>query len=676
MKTIIHEIGVIDTSSNKHPVYFQRGLNVVTGKSSTGKSALIEIFDYCFGSNEYTVPKGVITDNAKIYYLCLEVDGQNLVLARRHDIISRAFLKKEEKYSKNQITDDYFNESYFIDVGRYRKHLKEFFLDFEDVDESLIAKDNRGRKAPTPSIRSFTSFMLQHQNLVANKHALFYRFDEKEKREQVIEHTKIFLGLVDQNFFLLSQERERLTIEQKSLKRQIEANKKASKVYEERVGPVLTQLYAMMGLENEPISLKELLLNPQVSKDELDKIIKPEKIIHQSDKLIEQYNNLEVKRATKTVEIRKLQRKVSSIQKHIKEEERLVNNINQFQSPQKVHIASTICPFCHTEHENLQGSAQKLEQAIVKVSRSLSEARPMKAKFESSLIKVNREIELLDKEIQMLSRQIIEIEQSEAQLAKQKNLYETILMTKARLFMLLESLKLADDMELEKQLNDLDKRIRNITKELRKYNVTKELNQASDTVNQYMKEIGKDFEFEDSYQPINLHFSFETFDLYHENDRGEKIYLRSMGSGANWLYSHVTLFLAMHKYFVELNSSCSIPSVLFLDQPTQVYFPNFRRDKSESFSEQKELESSARTKGERKIDEDIRAVENLFSQLSEYCNSIEESNGFSPQIIVTDHADDLKLSNGVEFENLVNGNRWRNRGLIDPVPEHNKSEIP
>ena len=46
MKTLIHEIGVIDQQGLKHPVNFKAGLNVVTGKSSTGKSALIEIFDY------------------------------------------------------------------------------------------------------------------------------------------------------------------------------------------------------------------------------------------------------------------------------------------------------------------------------------------------------------------------------------------------------------------------------------------------------------------------------------------------------------------------------------------------------------------------------------------------------------------------------------------------------
>lgn len=82
MKTLIHEIGVIDKQGLKHPVSFQEGLNVVTGKSSTGKSALIEIFDYCFGSEENTIPKGVITNSAVIYYVALAVNKQDMVIAR------------------------------------------------------------------------------------------------------------------------------------------------------------------------------------------------------------------------------------------------------------------------------------------------------------------------------------------------------------------------------------------------------------------------------------------------------------------------------------------------------------------------------------------------------------------------------------------------------------------
>jgi hypothetical protein len=673
MKTLIHEIGVIDKQGNKHPVNFKKGLNVVTGKSSTGKSALIEIFDYCFGSGENTIPKGVITTSAAIYYVVFSVNEQSIVIARDPDKASKAFFRLVELFNSDDIVSDYFNSSYFRPLDQFKKHLRDFFLDIDDVDESLAVRANRrnNAKAATPSIRSFSSFMLQHQNLVANKHALFYRFDEKDKRDQAIDHTKIFLGLVDQKYFHLSQEKERLSADVRRLERQKETNKRTSESYKQNVGPVLSQLYALMGFKDEPLTLENVLRHPQSAKDQLDSIIVPEKINHNSDAATQRYNQLKLERNQKTAELRKLQRQTASINKHIQEEERFVDNVKQFSSPKHVHISTSVCPFCHTEKDTLRESAEKLQQAITKVSGNLAQARPMKAKFESSLVEVQRNIEVFDKELTALNQQITEIEKTEKQLAELKSLYESILMQKAKLFMLLDTLNMADDAELEKQIKEITKKIKGINKDLKQYDVQKGLENASAKVNEYMAEIGSHFEFEASYKPINLHFSFETFDLYHLTQENEKIHLRSMGSGANWLYSHVTLFLALHKYFAELGNKCAIPSILFFDQPTQVYFPNFNRDNSESFEDQKSQETEQRKilKVEQNIDEDIEAVENLFSQLSIYCNEVELNNGFCPQIIVTDHADNLTLSSGESFEALVNGNRWRTRGLINPIQE-------
>lgn len=672
MRTLIHEIGVIDKQGFKHPVNFKTGLNIVTGKSSTGKSALIEIFDYCFGSGENTIPKGVITTSASIYYVALRVSEQDMVLARDPDIPTKAFFRRVEIFNTTEIDSDYFNVSYFRPLGEFKKHLRDFFLDIDDVDESLVAKAYRGnRKAPTPSIRSFSSFMLQHQNLVANKHALFYRFDEKEKRDQTIEHTKIFLGLVDQKFFHLSQEKERLSTEVRSLERQKETNKRTSENYKQKVGPVLSQLYALMGFKSEPLALDKVLRHPQSAKDQLDEIIVTEKIDHNSDAMTQRYEQLKLARNQKTAELRKLQRQASSIHKHIQEEERFVVNIKQFNLPEHVHISTSVCPFCHTEKDSLRQSAEKLKQAITKVSGNLAQARPMKAKFESSLVEVQRNIEGVSNTLTELNQQITEIENTDEQLAKQKSLYESVLMQKVKLFVLLDTLNMADDIELEKAIKELKKQLKTITDALNDYDVQKGLAEASNKVNEYMAEISSHFEFEASYKPINLQFSFETFDLYHLTPDGEKIYLRSMGSGANWLYCHVTLFLAMHKYFAELGDKCAIPSVLFLDQPTQVYFPNYNRDNSATFEEQKTQEAEQRISLNisQNIDEDIKAVENLFSQLSTYCNELELNNGFCPQIIVTDHADNLTLDNRVEFESLVNGNRWRTRGLIHPLQQ-------
>lgn len=668
MKTQIHEIGVIDKHGVKHPVNFKAGLNVVTGKSSTGKSALIEIFDYCFGSRENTIPKGVITSSASIYYVALTVNEQDIVIARdpAPNMATKAFFRRIDKFDSAQINREYFHTNYFRRLDEFAKHLRGFFLDIDDVDESLQARVNRGRKAPTPSIRSFTSFMLQHQNLVANKHALFYRFDEKEKRDQAIEHTKIFLGLVDQRFFHLSQEKERLNSEVRNLERQKEVNKRTADFYKHKIGPELSQLYAFMGFKEEPLSLDKLLRHTQDGKERLDAIIVADNVEHNSSAITQRYMQLKQARNQKTSELRQLQRQMSSINQHIQEEERFVENVEKFSTPKHVHISTSICPFCKTEKESLVQSALKLQQAITKVSGNLAQARPMKAKFESVLLDVKRKTEEITWEVTELNQQIAQIEKAEEQVKQQKSLYESIVMQKAKLFALLDTLNMADDVELDKKINELNTQLKHVNNGLREYDVQKGLKLAADKINGYMAEIGSHFEFETSYRPINLHFSFETFDLYHLTPSNEQIYLRSMGSGANWLYCHVTLFLALHKYFAELGQQCAIPSVLFLDQPTQVYFPNFNRDNSESFESQKDQETAQREAAnvEQNIDDDIKAVENLFSQLSIYCNNLQLNNGFSPQIIVTDHADNLKLSNGVEFESLVNGNRWRKRGLI------------
>ena len=180
-----------------------------------------------------------------------------------------------------------------------------------------------------------------------------------------------------------------------------------------------------------------------------------------------------------------------------------------------------------------------------------------------------------------------------------------------------------------------------------------------------MKKIGEKFDFEKTYKPINLKFSLESFDLWDEkysNGKIEKIYLRSMGSGANWLYSHLTLFLAIHKFFCSLGDKSLIPPILFLDQPTQVYFPTTIKDNEDEFDAQKIEDKKG--DNDSNLDEDIKAVTNIFYQLVSYCKKTFKETGIEPQIIVTDHADKLQLDE-VEFEDLVNGRRWRKKGFID-----------
>ena len=42
-------------------------VNIITGRSLTGKSAIIDIIDYCLGRSTFAIPEGVIRDTVAWY---------------------------------------------------------------------------------------------------------------------------------------------------------------------------------------------------------------------------------------------------------------------------------------------------------------------------------------------------------------------------------------------------------------------------------------------------------------------------------------------------------------------------------------------------------------------------------------------------------------------------------
>jgi len=218
--------------------------------------------------------------------------------------------------------------------------------------------------------------------------------------------------------------------------------------------------------------------------------------------------------------------------------------------------------------------------------------------------------------------------------------------------------------EYEGTLKIIKDRLAEIKPLLDAYKVNEKMRDLSDLINSEMARIGAGFDFEDAYQPINLKFDLQTFDLWHESTDMGNVYLRSMGSGANWLYSHLTLFLALHSVFaLKHEEGCRIPPILFLDQPTQVYFPA-KIDHGKTF-DAKTL--AALTANSERVDDDLSAVTNMFDKLAEFCEQTGVATGMMPQIIVTDHADDLTLKGKANFKSFVRAT-WRERGFIAERP--------
>ena len=665
MRSYIKHIGIIDKYGNCHHVDLHEGLNIITGRSSTGKSAIIELFDYCTGNSENTIPSGVITDNAYLYFVILDANDTQLVLARKQaEITNHLFFKIEtEKLEVENLNRDYFLDEYFLHINSFKEELGHFCgLTISDTDESQVAVKTKGVKKGHPSFRSMVSFMLQHQNLIANKHSLFYRFDEKEKRDRVIDEFKIFAGFVDQQYYTLSQELEenRLKLEKyQSESNRFESYKKERTSY---LDELRNEYYTVSGYELFPnVDSSHLVNAPQIYLDQLSNI--QIKVDEDSNEYKNRYLILNQMKNELLSQKRSTSLKLEQVNASIEYAKNYATTIDKYHPITEAENNVSECPFCHHINSELELETSKLKDAINWLN---SELRKSPQRIDSFLPK-KRELEDSIRDIEMqihaINAEIRTIENINKELENNRSLEEQTL-----------KLQLQIENELEwcrdrmTRINDYD--IDGLKKIIEKqegvlktkYNLDQKLNDAESFINESMNEIGCKLDFEQSYMPINLHFDIHTFELYHLRQDNTKVHLRSMGSGANWLYSHICLFLSIHKFFASLGDKALVPSVLFLDQPSQVYFPTTIDINTEKFdaSELKTFENKSA-----EADDDLKAVTNLYIQIIEFINSLKKEYGFSPQIIISDHADCLDLGN-YDFENYV-VNRWRgeNEGFID-----------
>jgi hypothetical protein len=117
--------------------------------------------------------------------------------------------------------------------------------------------------------------------------------------------------------------------------------------------------------------------------------------------------------------------------------------------------------------------------------------------------------------------------------------------------------------------------------------------------------------------------------------------MERMGSGENWVGYHLIAHLALHQWFVQ--RSRPVPHFLFLDQPSQVYFPA-----------EKDVEGSMTLVSE----DDRLAVSRMFRLVFDAVAEVAPG----LQVIVTEHAD---LGDDWYREAVVE--RWR--GGLKLVPE-------
>jgi DNA-binding XRE family transcriptional regulator len=355
----------------------------------------------------------------------------------------------------------------------------------------------------------------------------------------------------------------------------------------------------------------------------------PPKILADQTKSFTKVAQLENEREVLYVEKNEIENAISSLLSNSDDSLDYAKHLRQTKAKQNYNTSITelACPLCDNSvshiNENIDKmneSKNKLIEELTKVNTFSKDSTQIIEKFRLERKSINAKIKLISKNIEILTKENVDIKKIKGKresIIHQKGVLETTIKH------FLESNNLS---KFNSDLVSLKEQLKSYNKELLKYKDLKQFKSETEFfIKEQMDRIASKLDFEEELKPIDFHFNIDNFNFYHKH-KSDKIRLDEMGSGANWLACHLSLFLS----FLHLSSSNSksiIPSFLMIDQPSQVYFPRTAKK-----TELNDLED------EEKYDENIKQVINIFKVLNEEIELIYKNTNVKPQIIVLEHA--------------------------------------
>ncbi|MCH5151556.1 MAG: DUF3732 domain-containing protein [Clostridiales bacterium] len=643
MKSFLKAIILFNDVGEKREIDLVEGINIITGRSKTGKSALVEIIDYCLCSRRSTIPKGKITEFTYLYVIALAIENKTYIIARQswNNAGKMCLVKEDENFDVKSLSLQYFDDKNFMPRLAVQNEIETAL----GLDVSNISTNEEGgtKKA---SLRNMVSYLFQHQNLIASKFALFYRFSDYYKRKDVIEQFPVFAGIISQEYYSdlirLNDLRNQLKLQ---LKKQKEVEKR-SKFVKENIHILLRDYYALLNISNDITDL-DLPLS------ELKNIARciPEFDASQyldGEQISGRYNNLKKQLETLREQETELKNKISNLKDYSDDGESfsaMLNNLSEETSASPITVQNYVCPLCGQSCEELVEKDEQIKQSAEWLNNELKVAQKYKSEFSEEIRIFENQRENVVNQIKKIWKQIKEIEDKYISSKNLKTKIDQINYAKAKIGVFVDmcdkEIFIDDDIEIK----DLEEKVKYYEEKIKGFDVESKKAKAEVFIADNMNRLAKFLDFEEEYKPINLNFGLldSSFDVYQQH-KTETIHLDEMGSGANWVSCHIALFLSFLHYFARQENS-PMPLIMFFDQPSQVYFPQG-------------------DSGRKRTSADIAAVNSMYKAIFDEIKNIENEVGFKPQLIIVDHVDGDDLEIKQEFNQHVRYNWLREGALI------------
>ncbi|MFA6063614.1 MAG: DUF3732 domain-containing protein [Gallionella sp.] len=616
------------------------GVSIVTGASKTGKSALVDIVDYCFGSGECRVPEGPIRHVVAWFGLRLKLASGEAFIARRCP--AARFRSSEDCFIQIGNTVDFPDANELRQTTNTRGLLSQL-SGWTGISENIHEPPVGQTRLPlSASIRHALAFCFQPQDEIIRRQQLFHGADDNFFAQALKDTLPYFLGAVDNEYVRKREELRRLRDQLRVVERQLaELNSirgngigKASALLAQARDAGLSSVITDNWQETIAALRQAVIVNLGQTSETPDGDEYRRLSDTRSELLQEQRRYKDEMEAVRTFE-----RNANGYLREASEQHSRLVSIGAFGDAAPGHS----CPLCAQvlPESGEQPEIAELRGALQIVASRLEAVVQNSPRIERAASDVAVRLDLTRAALTANRQQLEAVRAANEPLRLAYDELARRALVQGRISLYLESVPdLPDTSALITRADELRTAYATLEDELSDEVIAERMTSIGSILSRQMSNGAQRLLLEHSASPLRI--DMKRLTLVADTENGP-VPMSRMGSGENWVGYHLLVHLTLHDWFSHRDRP--VPRFLFLDQPSQVYFPP-------------EREVAAEMSVEDLSEDDRCAVKRMF----QYVFAAVESARPAFQVIITEHADiDEDWFQSAVIE------RWR--GGLKLVPE-------
>jgi len=565
-------------------------MNIITGASGTGKSALIKAIDYCLGSSKCELPAHVRRRAVAVGVKWVAGEDE-LIIGRivppvGQDSSGFMFIRSGRNLRlPNQIDD--------LDGATNVEAAKAFIERAFGIGDLRVADDTQTGQQGRATVRHVTPYLFVTKEVIYSETVLLHGLEQAAKARDIVASMPYFLGVNDEASAIAERRLRQL---QRALEKG-EARERhraaADTALKQRALSLLTEA-RRFGLASAPSPDDgEAALLSQI------RSVAETRLSANTYPSEGEIGVLHARRKSILEELASVRRQMASARSAIRDasgfEGAVTRQREKLMLAEHLHLDGVggVCPMCDAPSEKGRETARVLTEALTTIrgeSAAVERVRPRLVEYgaqvEGKLRALNVKLRQVDDEIETWLRQTEETRQL-ANLGQQR----AHLLGRVSFF--LESSVDHDKQpstnleSLRTEIADLESRVDRVARETK-------LRRAESKISQFASEIFKTLPTVAPCIGSELDFTTRPPEVVVIEALSDAVLrMPDVGSDQNYLAIHIALSFALQRYFELVEAP--VPGLLVLDQVSRPYFPTNGDDDEAEISGKAE-------------DEDVRAM--------------------------------------------------------------------